>query len=238
MMPPAAGADRAGEAPIGRRSRVRARTRKEIKTAALRQIAEHGVEGVSLNAIAKEDLGMTGPALYRYVGSRDELLADLVVDAWEDLAQALERAPQEHAGEPAAKRLGAIGLAYRAWGLTQPHRYRLAIQTRLGSGELAPERVIPASQRAMAVVLDALQGLPSSRRPKLEPTGDLRAEIEAWTRRTRLPQLEPAILLRGIVFWSRLHGLLSIELDRHLASMRLDPELLFRAELAELGADV
>jgi hypothetical protein len=29
--------------------------------------------------------------------------------------------------------------------------------------------------------------------------------------------------------------LLSLELDRHLASMRLDPELLYRAELAQLG---
>jgi AcrR family transcriptional regulator len=193
---------------------------------------------VSLNAIAKDHLGMTGPALYRYVGSRDELLADLVVDAWEDLAEALERAPREHAREAAAKRLGAIGLAYRAWGMAEPHRYRLAIQTRLGSGELAPERVIPASRRAMVVVLDALQGLPASRRPKLEPAGKLRAEIDAWTRRTDLRQLEPAILLGGVVFWSRLHGLLSLELDRHLASMRLDPERLFRAELAELGADL
>jgi AcrR family transcriptional regulator len=196
------------------------------------------VEGVSLNAIAKDDLGMTGPALYRYIGSRDELLADLVVDAWEDLAEALERAAQERAGEPAAKRLAAIGLAYRAWGVAQPHRYRLAIQTRLGSGELAPERVIPAAQRGMLVILDALQGLPRSRRPKLEPAAELRTEIDAWRRRTGLQQLSPAVLLRGIVFWSRLHGLLSLELDRHLASMQLDPELLFRAELAELGADV
>jgi AcrR family transcriptional regulator len=44
------------------------------------------VEGLSLNAIAKE-LGMTGPALYRYVTSRDELLVDLVVDAWEKPAE-------------------------------------------------------------------------------------------------------------------------------------------------------
>ena len=134
-------------APLDRRARRRAWTREEIKTAALRQIGEHGVEGLSLNAIAK-DLGMTGPALYRYVVSRDELLADLVVDAWEDLADALERAAAENAS--AAEGLGAIGLAYRAWGTAQPHRYRLAIQTRLGSGELAPDRVIPAAQRAMA----------------------------------------------------------------------------------------
>src|SRR6476659_4489245 len=128
-----------GAAQPDRRARLRAWTRDEIKASALRQLAENGAEGLSLNAIAKE-LGMTGPALYRYVASRDELLADLVVDAWEDLADALERAANGNAS--AAERLGAIGLAYRAWGTAQPHRYRLAIQTRLGSGELAPDRVI------------------------------------------------------------------------------------------------
>ena len=34
-----------------------------------------------------------------------------------------------------------------------------------------------------------------------------------------------------------MHGLISLELDRHLASMQLDPELLYRAELAELGGE-
>src|SRR5438093_10194214 len=102
-------------APPNRRARLRAWTREEIKTAALRQVAEHGVEGLSLNAIAKQ-LGMTGPALYRYVTSRDELLADLVVDAWEDLADALERAADENGGRSAAARLGAVGLAFPPWG--------------------------------------------------------------------------------------------------------------------------
>jgi hypothetical protein len=43
--------------------------------------------------------------------------------------------------------------------------------------------------------------------------------------------------MRGVIFWSRLHGLLSLELDGHLASMQLDPELLYRTELAELGGE-
>jgi AcrR family transcriptional regulator len=219
-----------------RRARLRAWTREEIKAAALRQLEEHGLEGVSLNAIAKE-LGMTGPALYRYVASRDELLADLVVDAWEDLSGALERAAEKNAGASAAKRLAAIGLAYREWAITQPHRYRLAVQTPLGSGELAPERVIPAAQRAMAVILDTIEGLPASRRPKLVPPAALRAELDTWTKRVGGQRLSPAVLLRGVVFWSRLHGLVSLELDHHLASMQLDPELLYRAELAELGAE-
>jgi AcrR family transcriptional regulator len=222
------------EAPLNRRARMRAWTREEIKAAALRQLADDGAAGVSLNGIAKE-LGMTGPALYRYVASRDELLADLVVDAWDDLAGALERAAEEHVAAPAAVRLGAIGVAYRAWGRSEPHRYRLAIQTPLGSGELAPERVIPAAGRAMTVILDAIEALPKARRPKPEVPGDLGAELDAWAHRTGMQRFAPAVLLRGVLFWSRLHGLISLELDHHLASMQLDPELLFRAELAELG---
>jgi AcrR family transcriptional regulator len=219
-----------------RRSRLRAWTRAEIKAAALRQLEEHGIEGVSLNAIAKE-LGMTGPALYRYVKSRDELIADLVVDGWEGLADALERAAGENAGASAARRLGAIGLAYRAWGIGRPQCYRLALQTQLGSGELAPERVIPAAQRAMETILAVIEQLPAARKPKLQPPAELRGELDTWIQRVGGEQRSPAILLRGVIFWSRLHGLVSLELDRHLASMQLDPELLYRTELAELGAE-
>jgi AcrR family transcriptional regulator len=224
------------DGPPDRRARLRAWTRAEIKAAALRQLGNDGVDGVSLNAIAKE-LGMTGPALYRYVTNRDELLADLVVDAWEDLADALERAAEENAGASPSRRLGAIGLAYRAWATAEPHRYRLAVQTPLGSGELAPERVIPAAQRGMAVILDAIAGLPEARSPKFGPPADLRAELATWTERVGGQRLPPAALLHGVLFWSRLHGLVSLELDRHLLSMQLDPELLYRTELAQLGGD-
>ena len=218
-----------------RRSRLRAWTLQEIKAAALRQLAEHGVEGVSLNAIAKE-IGMSGPALYRYIPSRDELLVALVVDAWEELADTLEQAAARHARADAADRLTAIGLAYRAWGRSQPDRYRLAVSTRVGSGTLAPERVIPAAQRAMNVVLAAIAELPDAGQATDLPDS-LSAELQTWTERVGGPPAPTPGLLRALLFWSRLHGLLSLELDDHLASMALDPELLYRAELDALGKD-
>jgi hypothetical protein len=95
--------------------------------------------------------------------------------------------------------------------------------------------VIPAAQRAMTVILDAIEALPAARKSKLEPSADLRAELDSWTERVGGQQLPAATLLRGVVSWSRLHGLISLELDRHLTSMQLNPELLYRAELAELG---
>jgi hypothetical protein len=87
----------------------------------------------------------------------------------------------------------------------------------------------------MAVILDAIEGLPKARKPKLQPPADLRAELEIWTERVGGQHLPPATLLRGVTFWSRLHGLISLELDGHLASMQLDPDFIYRAELAELG---
>ncbi len=95
--------------------------------------------------------------------------------------------------------------------------------------------MIPAAQRAMTVILDAIERLPRPRKPAPELPAELRAELETWTERVGGRPRPPAILLRGVIFWSRLHGLISLELDGHLASMQLDAQLLYRAELAELG---
>jgi AcrR family transcriptional regulator len=199
-----------------RRERNRERTLAEIKQIALRQLAEGGVDALSLNAIAKE-MGVSGPALYRYFAARDDLIAELVVEAYEALAAALETAPQD---------IRALADAYRAWALAQPHRYRLAMATPLGSGALAPERVIPAAQRSMDVMLAALAELP----PAPPPPAALAEQLTAWGG-TDLP---PAVLQRGLTTWSRLHGLVMLELDGHLASTGVDPALLYRAEVDSL----
>ncbi|HEY4096552.1 MAG TPA: helix-turn-helix domain-containing protein, partial [Baekduia sp.] len=60
--------------PPTRRERQRTETLTEIRTRARAQVDEGGVAALSLNAIAKA-MGVSGPALYRYFASRDDLLA-------------------------------------------------------------------------------------------------------------------------------------------------------------------
>ena len=59
-----------------RRNQVRAAVKRVAMTAA----GSGGPAAVALNAIARE-LGVSGPALYRYFKNRDALLTALVVDA-------------------------------------------------------------------------------------------------------------------------------------------------------------
>ena len=99
------------------RERYRAHVRHEVKQAALRQLAESGPAAVSVSAIGKQ-LGVSGPALYRYFASRDEPLAELMIDAYHDLADALAAAGRAPAPGPRA-RLEGLARAYRSWALAQ-----------------------------------------------------------------------------------------------------------------------
>ena len=64
--------------------------RAAVKRVALDQLKAGGPGAVALNAIARE-LGVSGPALYRYFRNRDALLTALVLDAYDDLADTLAR---------------------------------------------------------------------------------------------------------------------------------------------------
>ena len=123
------------------RDRFRAQVRDDVKRVALDQLAAAGAAGLSINAIARE-LGVSGPALYRYFAGRDELLTELIVDAYDDLADAL-------AG---SEDLDALARAYRAWALEQPHRYRLLFGPPLPGYDAHAERLVQAARRSMDVL--------------------------------------------------------------------------------------
>lgn len=62
---------------VSRRGEVRARSFAEFIERALEQVAARGPDAVSLSGVARA-MRMSGPALYRYFSSRDDLLATLV----------------------------------------------------------------------------------------------------------------------------------------------------------------
>ncbi|UXI79364.1 TetR/AcrR family transcriptional regulator, partial [Streptomyces vinaceusdrappus] len=132
------------------RERYRAQVRAEIKEHAREQIATAGASALSLNAIAKR-MGMSGPALYRYFAGRDELITELVRDAYRSLADTFRAA----AGSDAD--LAGLAHTMRSWALADPQRYFLVFGTPV-PGYHAPADVTQIAAETMAVILDACAG--------------------------------------------------------------------------------
>ncbi len=131
------------------RARFREQVREDVKAVALEQLADGGAAAISVNAIAKQ-LGVSGPALYRYFANRDELLGELVVDAYHDFAAALATEVEGSRGN----RLRALATAWRGFALAEPHRYRLLFAPPLPGYDAHSEPLVAASRRVMDVATD------------------------------------------------------------------------------------
>ncbi|KUN09260.1 TetR family transcriptional regulator [Streptomyces yokosukanensis] len=204
------------------RERYRAQVREEIKKHAWEQIAAAGASALSLNAIAKQ-IGMSGPALYRYFASRDELITELIRDAYRSLADAFR------ARAAAGADLAALAHTLREWALADPQRYFLLYGTPV-PGYQAPEDTTRIASQIMAVLLDACAAgpLPDT------PPSPIQAHLDdhrAWADQHPAP---PSALHRALLFWTRLHGALSLELAGHFTGMGFDPARLYAAETESL----
>ena len=214
------------------RERYRAQVRAEVKEAALCQLAESGPAGLSIAAIGKQ-LGVSGPALYRYFASRDELLTELVIDAYDDLAGTLRAAASDAPSQQPRAELEALARGYRSWALAQPHRYRLLYGPPLPGYDAHAQRLVEAAQASMAVLVEVLRGLGDPAAPPPGPS--LASQLSAWARKHSL-EADPATALRALLAWSRLHGLVSLEIAGNYASMNIDPDEVFEIQLATLTA--
>lgn len=212
---------------MNRRQAYREQTRQEAKRIALEQLAEAGIAGISVNAIGKR-MGVTGPALYRYFANRDALLTELISDGYHDLADTMEAA-LAGVRTPAA-RLRAAADAMRGWAVAAPHRYLLLFGTPV-PGYAAPPETLNAANRTMVAVLSAVGTDPAP------PTrGRLHRQVATWGERMGFGQLTPRQIHWGITVWTRLHGVLSLEVAGQFALTGIDPELLYRVEVDALVA--
>ncbi|RZQ61940.1 TetR/AcrR family transcriptional regulator [Amycolatopsis suaedae] len=203
------------------RERYRAQLRAEIKQHAWEQIATAGASALSLKAIAKQ-VGMSGPALYHYYASRDELITELIRDAYRSLADALKAAADEGAD------LAGMARAMRRWALADPHRYHLIYGTPV-PGYHAPDDTVATSREIMDMLLAAGPEIAAAAPTAFDE--HLAGRMLAGKR-----EPAPAALRRGLTFWTRLHGVLSLELAGHFDGMDFDPECLFEAEVESLLA--
>jgi AcrR family transcriptional regulator len=133
--------------PSPRGSARRELVENEIYEHASRLFAERGFAGTSLQDIA-EAMGLTRPALYHYVKSKDELLAKLVTEITEGPAAELREINQRDDIDAVGK-LRAFITAIVSRRTDQPARFRLIIRS---EAELPPE-LSSAHERGRRAVL-------------------------------------------------------------------------------------
>lgn len=205
-------------------SSVRERNRRELTQAivseARRQLATEGAAGLSLRSVSRE-LGMASSAIYRYVASRDELLTLLIVDAYDAMATAVERAVARVASRGPDERFRTFALALRRWSLAHPHEYAL-----IYGSPVPGYRGTAETTRAAARLTTVLAGLLREGANPVSPaTSDPEPPRVLWPDMARLlatpvfagadgrpATLPRPVLMRGLMVWVELFGLISFEL--------------------------
>lgn len=217
-----------------RREERRAETVREIKALAMDQIGAGGPDAVSLSGIVRE-MAMSPAAIYRYFENRDALVVDLVVDSYNDFADSLTDITP--GGGSATDHLRSVLTGVHSWAIDRPNAYRLIFHSTFGSGQVAAERTVPAASRSMAAVVAALAGATgrtASPVPAGSSTAELDKAINSWARRSGLTDYSPGVLILGLRSWTRLHGIISLELGGHLAATGIDAGLLYETEVVDI----
>src|SRR5262249_8457126 len=136
------------------RERARAEITREILEAGRRHLVTEGAAGLSLRAIAR-DLGMVSSAVYRYVASRDDLLTLLLVDAYSELADGVDRAAA--AGGPWRHQPLAMASRARAWAADQPARWALLSGSPVPGYHPPRERTVGPGTRVVGALFAAIE---------------------------------------------------------------------------------
>jgi AcrR family transcriptional regulator len=219
----------APQSPQTRRERQREATYDEI-TRASRELLAEGAE-LSLRAVAGR-MGMTAPALYRYVASYQELV-DLVafeIDkaATATFAAAADRLPEDdHAG-----RLVASTTEFRMWALGNPREFTLAFANPIADANCIRRELLTISNSGhlMTGQMRALWEANHHPIPSLD-------ELPPAVRESVLDPLIPAKVDdlptedRGLVWlyqqgWTALYGVVALEVFGHM-----DPRVIESGEM-------
>lgn len=221
--------------PRPRNPQAREETSKAIKVAARQQMAKNGTAGISLRGIARE-LGMTAPALYNYFSRLDDLITALIIDAFNGLADAVDEAVQS-AEEPAQQLKLAMN-AYRNWALAYPADFQLIYGNPIPNYEAPSEITVPLAARPLETLYRCLA--------TAHQAGDLLipeeyAEVPQhitehvgsflWVAFPELREMPMSIFYLTIVGWSRIHGIVMLEIFEHIGPTIGDVDTFFNHEI-------
>ncbi|WP_067178247.1 TetR/AcrR family transcriptional regulator [Microtetraspora niveoalba] len=194
------------------RERVRAELTREITDIARRHLAVDGAAGLSLRAVARE-MGMVSSAIYRYFPSRDDLLTALIIDGYNALGEAVEKADATVPRDDFTGRWLAVCRAVREWAVARPHEYALLYGSPV-PGYRAPEDTIAPGARGVAVFGRIVAEAVAAERlapPAVLPEPPPAIAPDAEVVRTLIPGASDDVISRAVTAWTGLFGMVSFE---------------------------
>jgi len=215
------------------RALAREQTMREIVRIGRTQLTTVGPADLSLRAIARE-LGVVSSAVYRYVASRDELLTLLIVDAYDELGDAVDVALAHGSKTPRAQ-VQRVATAVREWAVREPSRYALIYGTPVpGYAAPADQTVDPGTRVVYALVRIVEQAYANGQ--MADPAGaslprSVRSDLEAIRRELDLTMPVP-LLAKAFALWTGLFGAVSFDVfDQYGADTISDRAALLKVQI-------
>ncbi|MFJ1804690.1 MULTISPECIES: TetR/AcrR family transcriptional regulator [unclassified Streptomyces] len=214
---------------VSRRERLRAQTLQEIEDTSFAIIDADGVQALSIAALARS-MAMSAPAVYRYFPSRDALVAHLVTLSYEQLAAAMSEAVEGSRKAPRS-RVRLVVTAYRDWALRYRRRYGMLFGERAGDLPSELTTRTPLDQ-AMALLVDLLSAVQDPA-PADSTSGDrtLDGQLRQWARSQERPDTSPGVARAAILMWTRVHGIVSLELTGVFDNQTVEAQRLIDLEI-------
>lgn len=206
-----------------------------IKETAWKQIAEMGAAALSLRAIARE-LKITAPAIYNYFPDRDALVTALIIDAYTSFGDYQLASRDAQAGDDPVGRLQAIGFSYRQWALEYPQRYQLIFGTPIPGYQAPLMEVLPSAARSLSALVSVIDELRIANKLKADDFPAVQPGYEqmfdVW--RSFAGNYDIFSLSVAMIIWSRVHGLVSLEISGNLPPFGVDGDSLYRYEMESI----
>lgn len=217
---------------MGKRQDTRDKIEAQVIELGRRQLVTEGAANLSLRAIAR-DLGMVSSAVYRYVASRDELLTLLLVDAYSDLADAVDKARTSSKGGW-RKEIVAMAHAARDWAVEQPASWALLYGSPVPGYQAPADQTVGPGTRVVGALFDAVgngitaEDIPSAKKRVAQPLSRdfdrLRDEFDFGG--------DDLAVAKCTTLWAGIVGAISLEVFGQYGSDTLtEPKSLFDHQL-------
>lgn len=221
-----------------RRERQREETYAEIVRVS-RELLVEGAE-LSLRAVAGR-MGLTAPALYRYVASYQELVDLVAFEIDKAATEEFREAASRHPDDDPAARLVAAAVAFRRWALGHPREFSLVFANPVADTTCARRDFLTAATSGHymnGLLLEVWEkyGFPAPGEDELDPA------VQEVVHDPVIPMdvsliddADRSVLWLFMRGWAALYGVVTLEVFGHIDPRIIESAAMFTAMVREWG---